>query len=146
MNVIGNRHVGNNVRLLLVNNGKGTEFRNYKHDGAIFGEETDKYIAAAGHFGNKSIKLVKHYAEDLGYEYLSAMSKDEYLRALERFVNPEITERPIIFEAFTNSEDESNALKLMYNIIQESNIVFKQKIKSALGEKGTNIVRKVLKK
>ena len=90
--------------------------------------------------------MVKHYAEDLGYEYLSAMSKDEYLRALDRFVNPEITERPIIFEAFTNSEDESNALKLMYNIIQDSNIVFKQKIKSALGEKGTNIVRKVLKK
>ena len=31
MNVIGNRHVGNNVRILLINNGKGNEFRNYQH-------------------------------------------------------------------------------------------------------------------
>lgn len=31
MNVVGNRHVGNNVRLLLINNGKGNEFRNYNH-------------------------------------------------------------------------------------------------------------------
>ena len=26
MNVVGNRHVGNNVRIMLINNGKGNEF------------------------------------------------------------------------------------------------------------------------
>lgn len=46
MNVLGNRHVGRNVRILLVNNGKGTEFRNYMHPGAAFGEAADDYIAA----------------------------------------------------------------------------------------------------
>ena len=65
MNVLGNRHVGRNVRILLVNNGKGTEFRNYMHPGAAFGEAADDYIAAAGHYGNKSRQLVRHYAEDL---------------------------------------------------------------------------------
>ena len=42
MNVLGNRHVGRNVRILLVNNGKGTEFRNYMHPGAAFGEAADR--------------------------------------------------------------------------------------------------------
>lgn len=145
MNVIGNRHVGNNVRIMLVNNGRGTEFRNYKHDGAAFGDDADKYIAAAGHYGNKSRALVKHYAEDLGYEYLFANNKEEYLISLERFITPRITEHPIIFEVFTNSRDESDALKLMYNILQSSNIVIKKKIKSALGENGYNIVKKILR-
>lgn len=118
MNVLGNRHVGNNVRLLLINNGKGTEFRNYKHNGADFGDEADKYIAAAGHYGNKSPNLVKHYAEDLNYEYLFADNKEKYLTVLEYFVTPNRVNRPILFEVFTNSEDESNALKIMCNIIK----------------------------
>lgn len=145
MNVLGNRHVGNNVRLLLINNGKGTEFRNYKHNGADFGDEADKYIAAAGHYGNKSPNLVKHYAEDLNYEYLFADNKEKYLAVLEHFLTPNIVERPILFEVFTNSEDESNALKIMCNIIKDSHVIIKQKIKSTLGEKGTTIIKKIIK-
>lgn len=145
MNVLGNRHVGNNVRLLLINNGKGTEFRNYKHNGADFGDEADKYIAAAGHYGNKSPNLVKHYAEDLNYEYLFADDKEKYLTVLEHFVTPNRVNRPILFEVFTNSEDESNALKIMCNIIKDTNVIIKQKIKSALGEKGTTIIKKIIK-
>lgn len=94
LNVVGNRHVGNNVRILLINNGKGTEFRNYMHPGAAFGEEADTFIAAGGHYGNKSHVLIKHYAEDLGYEYLSANNKDEYVQVVDRFLIPEITDRP----------------------------------------------------
>lgn len=52
MNSIGNRHLGNNVRILLINNGTGTEFRNFNHP--AFGESADEYHAAGGHFGNKS--------------------------------------------------------------------------------------------
>ena len=63
MNVCGNRHVGNNVRILLINNGKGNEFRNYGHYCYILGEDADEYVAAARHYGNKSTVLVKHYAE-----------------------------------------------------------------------------------
>ena len=85
MNSIGNRHVGANFRLLLVNNGKGTEFRNFNHPGAAFGEDADWFIAAAGHYGNKSPALVKHYAEDLGFEYLTASNKEEYLANIVQF-------------------------------------------------------------
>lgn len=116
MNVLGNRHVGNNVRILLVNNGKGCEFRNYMHPGSAFGDEADKYIAAGGHYGNKSRELVRHYAEDLGYEYLAANNKNEYLHVVERFLCPEVTDKPMILEVFTNNEDESDAIKYMYNL------------------------------
>ncbi|MBW2647334.1 MAG: 2-succinyl-5-enolpyruvyl-6-hydroxy-3-cyclohexene-1-carboxylate synthase, partial [Deltaproteobacteria bacterium] len=44
LNVIGNRHIGNNLRILLINNGKGSEFKLSGNPGFLFGEEADKYI------------------------------------------------------------------------------------------------------
>lgn len=146
MNVLGNRHVGRNVRILLVNNGKGTEFRNYMHPGAAFGEEADKFIAAGGHYGNKSHQLVRHYAEDLGYEYLSANTKEEYLQNLERFLTPEITNRPMLFEVFTNNEDESEAIRMMNTLNVSASGMAKELTKAVLGEKGKNMVKKMLGK
>lgn len=115
MNVIGNRHVGNNVRLLLINNGKGNEFRNYNHPCYFLGDEADRYVAAAGHYGNKSSQLVRNYATNLGYEYLTASNKDEFNTVIDRFLTPNITNKPILLEAFTETDDESNALEQTLN-------------------------------
>lgn len=145
MNVVGNRHVGNNIRILLVNNGKGVEFRNYNHFGAMFGEESDKFIAAAGHYGNKSSMLVKHYAEDLGYEYMSASNKEEFLTFIERFTTNEVTSKPMLLEVFTETENESNALKLMRNIETDSASTAKKMIKGILGEKLVKDIKSVIK-
>lgn len=145
LNSLGNRHVGNNLRILLVNNGKGTEFRNYNHPAAQFGEDADKYMAAAGHFGNKSHLLVQHYAEDLGYEYFQAFDKIEYMSHLDRFLIPELTEKPILFEVFTNSEDESDALKLMSTLMEDSMMKIKQNIKSMMSQPVKNLLKKVVK-
>ena len=144
MNVVGNRHVGRNVRILLVNNGKGTEFRNYMHLGAAFGDDADKFIAAAGHYGNKSHQLVRHYAEDLGYEYFSANNKEEYLQHLDRFLTPEMTDCPMLFEVFTNNEDESEAIRMMNNLNVSAKGVLKEAVKSVVGEKGKEAIKKML--
>ena len=117
LNSLGNRHIKNNIRILLINNGKGIEFRNYNHFGAQFGEGADEYIAAAGHYGSKSRDLVRHFATDLGFEYLSAENKEEYLFHLDYFVTTKKLEKPIIFEVFTNSEEESFALQTIRNLI-----------------------------
>lgn len=109
MNVMGNRHVGNNVRILLVNNGKGNEFRLSMHPCNQFGDDADEFMAAAGHYGNKSKSLVKHFAEDLGYLYLTASNKDEFQKVVERFVDPKIN-CSIVFEVFTDMNDERDAL------------------------------------
>lgn len=144
-NSLGNRHVGNNLRILLINNGKGTEFRNYSHPAAQFGEDADKYMAAAGHYGNKSLQLVRHFAEDLGYEYMQASCKEEYMGHLERFLTPELTEKSILFEVFTNNEDESDALKLMSTLIEDSMMKIKQDLKSMMSQPVKNLLKKVVK-
>lgn len=144
LNSLGNRHVGANVRIMLVNNGVGTEFKNYNHKAAAFGEDADAYMAARGHFGNKSPDLMRHYSEDLGFEYLSARDKDEFLAALDRFVDPEPHDRPLMFEVFTDSGDESDALKAMLSLETNATGIAKDAIRSALGDKGVAAVKKIL--
>ena len=149
MNVLGNRHVGNNIRLLLINNGRGTEFRNYGHFCSQFGEDADKFMAAAGHFGNKSELLVKHYATDLGFRYLSASNKDEFKEKCTEFLNTEKLERPILFEVFTNQKDESDALEMVQNYMIDKNFVTKRNIKkivsSVIGDKSISTIKKIIK-
>ena len=145
MNSIGNRHVGNNIRIMLINNGRGTEFRNYNHNGAIFGsEETDQFIAAAHHYGDQSRDLVKHYAEDLGFEYLTASNKEDFLLNKDYFFAPNRLDKALLFEIFTNSQDESDALKVMNTLESSPRGVAKKAIKGMLGDQGTRAVKKFL--
>lgn len=147
MNVCGNRHVGNNVRILLINNGKGNEFRNYGHYCSILGEDADEYVAAARHYGNKSNVLVKHYAEDLGYEYMSANTKEEFLSFMPHFLSPCITEKPMLFEVFTDTESESKAIEIIRTFLIDNKIVLKHKImgsvRSIVGKKGIEVIKKL---
>ena len=149
MNVIGNRHVGNNLRILLINNGKGNEFRNYGHPCFFLGDEADKYIAAAGHYGNMSNLLVKNYAENLGYDYLKAANKEEFISGIEHFLSPHIGDRPILFEVFTETDDESNALETILNIVIDQKAQIKSNIKKAVkkvvGDKGIETIMKIIK-
>lgn len=148
MNSLGNHHVGKNIRIMLINNGRGTEFRIYSHPAAVFEEATDSYVAAAGHYGNKSSLLVKHYAQDLGFEYISAKNKEEYLSQMDKFFNSNIGEKPILFEIFTNSKDESDAHKIIRNTMISKKIVAKkmtkQIVKRILGKKGINFAKKII--
>lgn len=155
MNVLGNREVGNNVRVMLINNGMGAEFRNYGHPCYSYGVEAEKFMAAAGHYGNKSPKLVKHYAEDLGYEYLTASDKDTFLKVMPKFLDSKIGNKPILLEVFTDQQNESEALETMLNLYKPSkeeiakrkakNAV-KKVVKAVLGEKIVDKVKDTLKK
>lgn len=131
MNVLGNRHIGNNLRILIVNNGLGGEFRLFNQVGDILGKETDSFISAGGHYGNKSPEVVKSFVESLGYEYLSASSKDQFIGIYERFITQGLTEKPMVFEVFTNIEDENTALLSMFDIL-EPQTTLQQKVKNAL--------------
>ena len=83
MNAAGNRHRPRNLRIMVLNSG---------------------YVDG---------ELLKHYAQGLGFEYLCASGKEEYLSCLERFTVPEITERPVFFEVFTDSRSEVDALSAL---------------------------------
>lgn len=115
LNVLGNRHIGNNIRIILVNNGVGVEFKKcYAMAYRLLGEEVDPYVAAAGHFGKKSPCLVKHFAEDLGFEYLSASDKSSFSNVKDRFLSID-SDKPILLEVFVNDSDESIALNIIQN-------------------------------
>ena len=117
LNSLGNRHIKNNIRILLINNGKGTEFRNYNHLAAQFGNSADDYIAAAGHYGSKSRDVIRHFATDMGFEYLCADNKEDYLAQVDYFTTDKVLEKSIVFEIFTDSEKESAALRKIRNLI-----------------------------
>ena len=146
MNSLGNRHISNNLRILLINNGKGAEFRNFTHPASAFGEDADLYIAAAGHYGNKSPRLVHHYAEDLGFEYLSATNKDEFSSVCSRFLSSGLTEKPIILEVFTDNKDESDALKSILYINHNAGNDIKAAITRAIGKDTIAVLKTLTKK
>ena len=147
MNVLGNRHVGKNIRLMVINNAIGQQFRNPGNPAAdSLGKEVNAYIAAAGHYGNKSPDLLKHYAEDLGYLYLSASTKEEYLEVVKKFVSLESGDKSIVFEVFTDSQNETEALRILLNLEISASSAAKGAIKKVLGDKGVRTVRGILGK
>lgn len=148
INVLGNRHVGKNIRLILINNGLGQQFKNPGSAGGDLGAETDKYIAAAGHYGCKSANLVKHFAEDLGFKYLSADNIETFRSNIPAIIS-DGSDKSIIFEIFAETEDESEAMFKIKHVITSSayknSAKAKKMIKKVLGEKGTDAIRKLLR-
>lgn len=142
LNSLGNRHIGNNIRILIINNGVGTEFKNYDHPASTWGEDADLYIAAGGHFGKQSSALVKNYAENLGFEYLYADCKEAFLDNLPSFITDEQKSKPMIFELFTTPEDESNAINIVRNIVAAT---FKDKTKQITKSIAKSMIRKISK-
>lgn len=148
LNVLANRHLGSNLRIMLINNGLGQEFKNYNHPGARFKEKTDDFIAAKGHNGKQSPLLMKHFTEDLGFEYLSANNKEEFSIAYPKFLNNRIGDKPLFFEVFTNSEEENEALYLIKHIEQPTDKEkiansIKQTLKNTVGDKLINKIKKL---
>lgn len=146
MNSLGNRHIGRNLRILLVNNAKGSEFKLYSHPASRLGQEGDPFIAAAGHYGQQSPHLVRHYAEALGFEYLTAGTKEEFLQQYEHFLSPELFGSPVLFEVFTKTEDESEALKTVNSLKKSTENQRKDKIKRLIGEENAHTIKRAINK
>lgn len=149
LNAIGNRHVFKNLRILLVNNGKGTEFRLSAHKEFQYDDNADEFISASGHFGNCSPELVKSYSKALGFEYISASTKDEFDKVYEKFVSKTSSEKPIFFEVFTTGENENKALEAIQNINFDvksaTKTATKNLIKNILGKNTIKSVKKIVK-
>lgn len=146
LNVLGNRHIVNNIRILLINNGIGGEFKLKVHPCSTYEDQADKFMAGGGHFGKKSPNLIKHFSQDLGFEYLTASNKEEFNLAYKRFTESKITERPMLFEIFTDAQDEAQALEIICSIQKNGSGDIRYAVKNIIGEKGFNKIRSILKK
>ena len=111
------------------------------HPGYAFGESADKYIAAGGHFGKMSPSLVKSFAENLGFEYITASNKEEFETMCARFVTEELTDKPMVFEVFPETDNEINNLDAVRHI-KESNMPLMEQIT----DKAKSGVRSIIKK
>lgn len=140
MNSLGIRHIKNNVRILLINNGGGAEFK-IMTSGWKQKVPVESFISANGHNGHNA----KGWAENCGFKYLTASNKEELDGLKNEFVQP--CDEPILFEVFTNEDDEALAVKALTsaNHIETNTDKIKSVISSILGESGVNAIKKVLK-
>lgn len=155
MNSLGNRHIGPNVRILIANNGLGGEFKNSfgNVQKAGLGDLANEYISASGHFGSKSNLLIKHFSQDLGFEYITASNKQEFTQNIEDFCSPTIGNKPMVFEVFLDDHEDVDALDVLIDFGKKPGDEIKNKLvgstkrlaKSLLGEKGVRVIKTIIK-
>lgn len=80
---------------------------------------------------------------------MSASNKDEFNNVIEHFLTPTLTDQPMVFEIFTDTDGETTALKMMEELIVDNGMLLKNKtkeaVKSVVGEKGKNIIKSIFK-
>ncbi len=108
MNSIGVRHVRENVRIVVVNNSGGGEFRIYTNPAARFGDAAADHIAAQGHY---DVDAVKGWVEANGFSYFRAESSEQFQKILPALVDA--SERPMVVEVVTTVEGDSDALRTL---------------------------------
>lgn len=145
LNSLGNRDIKSNIRILIINNGLGGEFKNYFSPANDFGAQSNPYVCAEGHYGHKSRDLIKHYCQDLGFEYLSSSTKTEFEMAYKTFVDPVVREKPFLFEVFTDPLEDSRAIYLMNNLDKSAGSEVKRTIKNMIGQRNADKIKRVLK-
>lgn len=124
MNALGIRHIRNNVRILLINNNGGAEF---KLGGLESKTDVSTHISAAGHF-----KSAHGWAEDCGFTYISVKSKEDLDKYKKSFVA--ISDKPILMEVFTTPEAERTANQTIAssNIAMTSSEMFVKNMKTTV--------------
>ncbi|WP_296880394.1 thiamine pyrophosphate-binding protein [Thomasclavelia sp.] len=138
MNSLGIRDIKSNLRILLINNNGGVEFK--LHGGN--NKEINEYIAAGNHFNN-----AEGWANTCGFLYLSAHSMDEFIKYSEKFLSE--SDLPIILEVFVSDEDESEAYNrvLEFNknlsVSEQVKKTVKNSVKTILGKKAVDKIREL---
>lgn len=121
MNCLSLRDVKNNLRILLINNNGGIEFKLHGEDR----KERDRYIAAADYHGS-----AKEWSESCGFKYYSAINMNEFCKYVPFFTSE--SDKPILIEAFVSDSDESEAYLKLINANKEKKT--KDSVKSVLKE------------
>lgn len=140
MNCLGIRHIKNNVRILLINNNGGIEFKLHGEDK----QNQDRFIAAANYHGN-----AKGWAESCGFVYLSAYTMDEFKEKASDFI--QASDKPILLEAFVSDVDESKAYLSLMDANRNKTVAeimkrgFRESVKGLLGEETFEKIKHTIK-
>ena len=135
LNILGNRHLRNNLRIIVINNGTGYEMHTSNSVGKTFGDRAaDVFFAAGGHNGNQSGTVLKHFAEDLGLEYIPVRTKEEYMKHLAYITSADKTEKSLLVEVFVSMVDDDFSYEATTKTIVSSKTKVKDFAKNLLGE------------
>ena len=122
-NIMLNKSLPHNFRLIVVNNGMGVEFRNYCHPSSIaFGNAVDSFVAAAGHFGSQKNSAIINLCINADMQYHAIYCKNDFVKVMPQLLSSEI-EKAMIVECFTDPDDESQALRLYRQCMKDSSWV-----------------------
>jgi len=108
LNALGLPEVGSNVRVLLLNNQRGSIFQSLPT--LEMDRLSQRYITAEHQL------RAQGWAESCGWEYLSVQEASKLEETMAHFVGP--AERPRLLEAFVSSEDEIAELQTYFKQIQ----------------------------
>ena len=108
LNALGLPEVGSNVRVLLLNNQRGSIFQSLPT--LEMDRLSQRYITAEHQL------RAQGWAESCGWEYLSVQEASKLEETMAYFVGP--AERPRLLEAFVSSEDEIAELQTYFKQLQ----------------------------
>lgn len=108
LNALGLPEVGSHVRVLLLNNQRGSIFQSLPT--LEMDRLSQRYITAEHQL------RAQGWAESCGWEYLSVQEASELEETMAYFIGP--AERPRLLEAFVSSEDEIAELQTYFKQIQ----------------------------
>lgn len=141
LNSLSIRHIKNNVRILLINNNGGMEF---KFGDLVSKFDVGEYVAADNHFKN-----AKGWSETCNFEYVAINTKEDFIQNKHKLIEP--SDKPIIFEVFTTPEQERlanstfNKANRILSKEEQRKEDFKSGVKTVLGPRGISLVKKILK-
>jgi len=107
MNALWNGHIGNNLRIMLLNNGGGEIFHTL--GGLEMTEQTRRFVAGT------HTASAKGWAVERGFDYIAIHNSNELTEALAVFTQPKLTNNPLFLEVFTDQAEDVGLLKAYYN-------------------------------
>lgn len=137
MNAAGLRSIGPNVRIILLNNGGGSEFH------FIMGKDKistiDDYICA------QHSHVAAGWVTSLGYDYYCASTKEEFDAAIEKFGQP--SEVPMFLEVLTDMEQDAEIVSGFYgnHTVQTASSLAKKVARSLLSGNQVAKIKKIIK-
>lgn len=121
MNALRIKHIGNNVRILLLNNQGGGEFY---YNGSYMDAASDLHTCARHH------TKAEGWVKENKFIYLAAHNKDEFMSALKIFMS-ETSDKSIFLEVFTEMKHDSDIIHEFYAMgKKEETSPFKTRMKS----------------
>ena len=138
MNAAGLRSIGSNVRVILLNNGGGSEFQFFMGKKAI--PTIDSYICA------EHEKVAAGWVKSLGYDYYLATSKEELDSVIAKFGMP--SDKPLFLEVITDMEEDAEKTNDFYDKYRGRSSTkngITSVIKGVLSDKQLNKAKKIMK-